>query len=204
MAGVLPKVRGKFYSASSRVLLTTMTTLPENIDWRSSIAREILLSDLEDGILSTDEKDLSAEEAWEKCYRHFYEFRKVPFEQFKAKLKDHRNQVQRMINASAEEELALAHDRALHPQKTHNHRGEPVFDVSRAKLLLREDVKNKLHTVMTPSELRESRNEYKLFKLEKFKERIFQAIRLQKYLFYLEMKRAQARKKRGLPPLECL
>ena len=77
--------------------------------------------------------------------------------------------------------------------------------MSPAKLLLREDVKNKLHTVMTPSELRESRIEYKLFKLEKFEERsIFQAIRLQKYLFYLEMKRAQAQKKRGLPPFECL
>jgi hypothetical protein len=94
-----------------------MTTLPENIKWRNSIAREILLSDLEDGILSTDEKDLSAEEAWEKFYRHFYEFRKVPFEQFKTKIKDHRNQVQRMINTSAEDELALAHDRGLHPRK---------------------------------------------------------------------------------------
>jgi hypothetical protein len=63
------------------------------IEWRSSRARAILLIDLNAGLLSLDENELSAQQAWEK-YRHRPEFRAVPFVQFSARLKDHRKQVQ--------------------------------------------------------------------------------------------------------------
>jgi hypothetical protein len=59
--------------------------------------------------------------------------------------------------------------------------------------LLREDVKNKVHTTMQPSELQASREEYKSFKPEKFKHRIYQEVRRSKWLYYLNLKRAKLR-----------
>jgi hypothetical protein len=90
-----------------------------------------------------------------------------------------------------QEEQYLARDRQLHRRQSHNHRGEPVFDLSPAKLLLRKDIKNKVHTTKQPSELQASREEYKQFKAEKFKDRIYQEVQPSKYIYYLELKRAK-------------
>ena len=38
-----------------------------------------------------------------------------------------------------------------------------------------------------------------LFKPNKFKERIYQEVKRKKYLYYLELKRVQEKKKRGVP-----
>ena len=63
-----------------------------------------------------------------------------------------------------------------------------------AKLQLREDIKNGLHNEMTPKELWNLRPElYKKFKLDKFRPRIYQEIRGNKCLNYLEKKRTEKR-----------
>jgi hypothetical protein len=99
------------------------------------------------------------------------------------------------VSAAAEEEIALAHDRRLHPRKTHNRRGGPVFDISAAKLLLRQDVKDKIHLTVETAAFQQSRREYHRFHQKKFRERICQEFRLQKFLFYLEMKRINEKAK---------
>jgi hypothetical protein len=101
--------------------------------------------------------------------------------QFVACLKDHRIQANEQSRFSHKEEQALAHDRALFPRQGHNERGEEVFDMSDAKLFLRADVANKLHTVMKPSELQRTCAEYMVFKPTIFKCRVYQEARLQKY-----------------------
>ena len=171
-------------------------SMPDWIDWRTSQAKEIILEDLEEGILSLDENEVSAEDAWE-VYRHLPEFVApgVVFSQFKERLKDHRKQVMKRRNQSEREIQALAHDRQLYPRQTHNHRGEPVFDLSIAKQFLKEDVRNNKHTTMTPSELQKTRPEYMTFKPNKFKHRIYQEVRRQKFIFYLELKRAKKQQK---------
>ena len=58
-----------------------------------------------------------------------------------------------------------------------------------AKRWLREDVKNKVHETMKPSEFRNTRAEYLPFKLHKFKEHVYQEIKRQKFIFYLQQKR---------------
>ena len=63
------------------------------IDWRKSKAREIIIDDLETGLLPVDAGELSAREAWEICYVHKAEFVDVAFSQFEKRLKDHRDQV---------------------------------------------------------------------------------------------------------------
>jgi len=168
------------------------STNPDWIDWRNSEARQIILEDLEEGILPLDANEVSAERAWD-FYRHLPEFvgPGVVFSQFKERLKDHRKQVKRRQDQSRRESQALAHDRQLYPRQMHNHRGEPVFDLSNAKQLLHDDVKDKKHLSMTPSELQRTRREYMIFKPNKFKHRIYQEVRRQKFIFYLELKRAE-------------
>jgi hypothetical protein len=83
-----------------------------------------------------------------------------------------------------------AHDRQLIPRQTENHRGEPVFDLSPAKMLLRADVLAGKHLTMTPSQLQQSQAAYAPFDARKFKHRIYQEVRREKYLNYLARKRA--------------
>ena len=78
-------------------------------------------------------------------------------------------------------------DHKLFPRKAHNERGEqPVFDMSPAKPLLRQDTKDEMHLhYKTSKNLQLSRLEYKPFKPRIFHNRILQEIRLQKYIHYL-------------------
>lgn len=155
------------------------------------------MHDLQEGILSLDENALSAEEAWDTCYKRIGEFASVAFSQFKARLKDHRSQVIALVNQSDLEARALTHDRQLYPRQTHNDRGEPVFDLSVAKLLLRKDVIANRHVTMKPYEFQNTRPEYMHFKPSIFKHRIYQEVRRKKYLYYLETKHA-AKAKLGI------
>lgn len=164
---------------------------PGWIDWFNSPAREIIMEDLQEGILSLDENVTSAEEAWDTCYRHIAEFSSVVFDQFKARLKDNRRQVQALLNRSEMEARALVHDRQLYPRQMHNDRGEPVFDLREAKEFLRKDVKANRHITMKPSEFQRTRTAYMAFKPRIFKDRIYQEVRRKKYLYYLEKKHAE-------------
>jgi hypothetical protein len=165
---------------------------PGWIEWRDCVPKHIIMTDLQTGVLPTDAEEMSAEEAWAICYRHMAEFvtAGVVFDQFKERLRDHRKQVGEQMTRSTQEEEALVHDRGIFPRQTRNHRGEPVFDVSNAKMLLRGDVADGKHLTMKPAQLQQSRREYHPFKQRKFKERIYQEVRRVKFLNYLEQKRA--------------
>jgi hypothetical protein len=160
-------------------------------DWRNSKARMILISDLESTLLPLHDNEMSAEVAWNQVYKTMVEFENVPFDLFAARLKDHRKQVNARLATSLAEEQALAHDRRLYPRQTHNHRGEPVFDLSPAKEYLREDVKNKVHTTMSSLAFQESRPEYRGFKRSKFRDRIPQEVKREKFVNYLDSQRSK-------------
>ena len=173
-----------------------VSTKPGWIDWTTSPARQVILDDLHRGILPVDAAELSAEEAWE-VYRHNAEFANVVFDQFKERLKKHRAKAGVDRVRATRESQALAHDRSLFPRQTQNNRGETVFDLSAAKLLLRDDVAEGKHERMTPSQLQESRVEYHLFNATKFKHRIYQEVRRVKFINYMNAKReAVAKQKR--------
>jgi len=159
------------------------------IAWRNSVQRDILLDDLLCGVLPVEASELSAEQAWIICYSQMAEFASVPFSQFKARLQDHRKQVKERLARSRAEEIALTHDRTIFPRQLRNSRGELVFDLAPAKLLLRRDMKANKHKQMTPKELQSTRDEYSGFNSRKFKERIYQEIRRNKFINYLNAKR---------------
>ena len=82
------------------------------------------------------------------------------------------------------------------PDKLTTEKGEPVFDLDkRAKKKLVQDIARKRHLRMTPEELWQSREEYMKYELDKFRQRIYQEKRRQKFINYLEMKRTEARDK---------
>ena len=163
---------------------------PEFINWRGSLARAVLLEDLVKGRLHMDNAVMPAQRAWDLVYSKMEEFKEVKFEQFKARLADHRRQVQRGLKEAHHQEACLKHDRELFPRQPRNHRGELVFDMHPAKLLLRQDVINKAYVNRKPKDLWLSRDEYQEFKLSIFRHRIYQEIRRWKHVNRLEMKRA--------------
>lgn len=183
---------------------------PETIDWRNSESKRIVMDDLRAGLISLDESD-TAEELFYGLYQFTAEFtsEQVGFEQFKARLKDHREALQKKTDASCWESIALAHDRSLFPKKTHNSRGEKIFYWSRAMALLKQDVAEKKHLTMTPTELRASRPvEYGEFTLPIFDGRIRQAVRRERLINWKSDQREEKtqgrkelRKELGLNPL---
>ena len=162
------------------------------IDWKSSPARQFLMDDLEPGGMLYQRDNIKAADIF-PFYKKLPQFHNVVLDQFQTRLRDHRKKACENVFLATQEQQYLAKDRQLYPRQTHNQRGELVFDLSPAKALLREDIKNKLHLTNTPSNLQASREEYKLFKPKKFQDRICQEVRRSKYIFYLELKRAEMR-----------
>ena len=165
-------------------------------------ARQMILDDLQPGGVLYEQPNVTAEQAY-TFYRTFQEFEHVVLSQFKARLESHREQANEKSRVSHEEMQALIHDRKLYPRQSHNARGEQVFDMSPAKPLLRQDVRDKKHTTMTPRELQKTRTEYMAFKPCIFKSRIYQAVRLEKYFTWLEKKRQEKREKAGMTSEEA-
>lgn len=161
------------------------------INWKSkevAKARAAIIEDLVQGILPVKESKMSAEEAWTH-YASEEGFENIVFSQFENRLKAHRKQVKATIAKSRYEEECLRHDRNLFPRKEVDDDGDPFFDLHPAKQLLEEDIiTNNKHKKMKPEELRQSRDEYKVFPKEKFRPRVYQAIRRQRFLNYLKLK----------------
>ena len=195
-AGCLESISKKHTSArrKSRSMPPKKRRAPRRddwIDWKSSETKAIILHDLVNGILPLTEEGLNASEAWEQYYKHLDEVVQegVVYSQFEARLKDHRAKLGAEFRRAREEKAALEHDRALFPRQTCNHHGRLVFDMHPAKKLLRRDVLNGRHANITPSQLRELEPEYKEFDKTEFKRRLYQEIRYNKFLNYLEKKR---------------
>ena len=170
---------------------------PGWIEWHKSRAKEIVMYDLLNGILSTDDNDPTPREAWESQYMHLVEFVQegVVFDQFKERLIGHRKQVRKMDERAMWELAAYEHDREIHPRNPLNARGITEFDQSSARDLLREDVKNGIHLTMSAAQLRQTRDEYRPPFLtvddRKWRELVKQVSRLYKYYNYRDEKEAK-------------
>ena len=62
------------------------------------------------------------------------------------------------------------------------------------KQLLEQDVKDKKNEQMTPAALHMTRDAYMIFRLDIFRQRIYQEVRRQKFIFYLELKQVEKKK----------
>lgn len=179
----------------------------KTIDWTNSESKQIVWDDLEAGIISIDTTD-KARDLYFGMYCHIPEFilEGVTYEQFRNRLNDHRKVFQNRAQTVSRECAALAHDRLLYPQRSHNDRGEKIFHLTEAFQLLKQDVANKLHKKMKPSKLKQTRAEYADFSLQVFDRKIRQAVRRERLINWLNDKREEAimqrrehRKELGLP-----
>ena len=166
------------------------STKPGWIHWPHSRPRAMILEDLEPGGWLDGQDDLLPLEIFQ-FYKLFPEFEKVVFDQFEKRLKDHRQQASRDKSTAARDAMAVGNDRDLNPRQHIDTKGRLVFDVHPAKLLLRQDVKDKLNENMSALELQLMRHEYQLFGLDHFRRRIYQEVRRQKFIFYLNLKRTK-------------
>ena len=85
--------------------------------------------------------------------------------------------------------MAFRNDRLLHPRKNTDSRGNLVFDVHPAKLLLRQDVEAGVHLKMDHFQLRQTRLEYKDFSPPTIYKRILQEERRKKLTHHMNLKR---------------
>ncbi len=170
--------------------------MPKNknwVKWRKHAAREIILQDLNYGGWLYDEMkdgDLNLAAVF-ALYNHKYPeiFNEINFSQFKERMEDYIKMNNKRSDRSKREYAWMLHDRQLHPRQLKNHRGELVFDLHPAKLLLREDIKAGAHAEMVPSQFQGTRAEYEEFDRDIFRQRIYQEERYQKYSNWLEDKR---------------
>jgi hypothetical protein len=100
---------------------------PGWVNWRSSVARAILLEDLESGGILHGYDKLSAEEVWQ-YYKTLPEFKNIALTQFKARLEDHRGQSYDAGAMAGRDEEVLKKCLASNPKQTHNQHGQPIFN----------------------------------------------------------------------------
>ena len=188
------KMRASFPTSTNTNATATMppkaraTKNSDYIDWATSEAKMIICDDLREGKLPMTEEEMSTEAAF-AFYKQNPAFELVCMKQFKIQLKAHRQQMGKEKVRAALEEIAWKKDRELHPVKHMNPRGEPEFYLSEAHKLLREDVANNRHKLMTPSVLQQSRPEYQDFALHTFSKRIEQEERYVRYITWLNQDR---------------
>lgn len=167
------------------------------IPWRNSEPQAAILLDLKDGIISLDEDVQPAVELWENMYKLDDVFHNVCFEQFKLRLADHRKQVKKENKEIEEATKAFQDYRMRHPErKTDNHGRKILGSDPETKQLLLNDVRNNKHKELTPSNLRETRREYKQYTLDEFRPKIYQVVRLVRWHNYLKLKRESTKQKK--------
>ena len=159
----------------------------------------MILEDLQAGRISLDEEEQSAEYLW-GIYSQTDEFiaEKVEYHQFKARLKDHRMQVQKVDESISLQMAALDHDKMFTQPASHDERGQPRFQQTQAFTHLKHDVRDGLHKQMTLDEFYESRVEYQDdYNRADFAKKVFQISRRQKFINHLENKRQEEASKRA-------
>jgi hypothetical protein len=175
------------------------------IDWRNSKARLIIIEDLAKGIIPLEDRECNPREAWDAWFSHLVEFieEKVTYDQFEPRFKDHRKQITSKKLRSMHEMQEFLNHRRLHPQQSHDHKGQPIFDVHPAKPLLQDDVRMKRHLGMSPMALKATRQEYGDFQLKIFRQHIYQEVRRQKFIYFLNVKRAEKQRSQPacMPPM---
>jgi hypothetical protein len=166
----------------------TMPPTPQQfIKWTNSEGKALLLRDIEEGTIP---ETMAPQEVFDH-YAHLPEFsmlEKNEKKDFTRRLASLRKSISLVAENLADAEryaardaAALAHDRQIYPEKTHNDRGERLFHNSPARLLLREDIDAGKYEKGKPQKLRETREEYQEFSPNKFRKRIHQEIQTKKW-----------------------
>lgn len=159
--------------------------------WANSEARRLLAKDLADGVIPL-----------EPCHsmptREIFtsrpEYAEYGYTLFSSRLSGLRKIFARDMDQAKDDMAAFADSRLNNTIHTHNTRGYPEWDGSKAQSALNDDIEMGLTAEMEPAELWEFRLVYKEFPLEVFRDHIYQKLKTDKYLHTLEVKGKAKRK----------
>jgi hypothetical protein len=147
-------------------------------DWCNCRAKKQLIKDLESGHIPLSQAEMSAEVAHQ--LRPLYQ--EVPLIKFKCNFEAICTAIRNEKGKASRDEEGLARQRQQYPVQPFDQSGKRRWDGSAAQTLLRQDMQQKLHEQTTPKYLHESRPEYKLFDLDRFRDQIYAEERRQKPL----------------------
>ena len=164
-------------------------------EWQYSETKKLLIADLLSGAIPLDSESMPPRVAYQQ--RPEYAESDPTYKRFPSRLRSLRLQLIDKNDRAASDLDDLAHDLLLHPPKTHNYRGEPVWEGSEYQRLFRQDMDAGLHLTKTPTEFHQSREEYyKNYPLKVFREHIHQEVRRRKFIHYLK-KKAEKKEREG-------
>jgi hypothetical protein len=145
-------------------------------DWGSSDAKHLIVQDMMDGIVPYNQKIKDIEKLYHDMYAHQPEFRDFPFDLIR--YRDRINRIQKAVArlkwAADYDEACLKAAREKHPKPTHGPTGKILWEDSEAATWIKIDFEAGKHLNMKPSELRETRDCYKLFSKRRFSKRLDQ------------------------------
>lgn len=170
-------------------LATEKVTMGEN--WR--IAKAILKKELLNGSVGVGSKDPPPREVWNSRS----EYKAVEYANFRTNLNQLRKKARVQKANEVRDRLALSNDRKLNQNnKTPPAFPYPRWDTTSAKRFLGLDIDAKLNETMKPSQLRNTREVYKLFPLDVFRNHINQEVKSRRESsYYLDKKAKQTEEK---------
>jgi len=163
----------------------------KELPWRKHPAKVALKEMFKDGTISVDySTEGGPRKVWNEHCQDHPAFSGMNYTTtFTNRLRSVKDDYKNKTGRAADDKKAYDNFRRLFPVETHNHKGEPRWEGSRAQELLREDMDNGRPTEdENPKDLHEDpdRPEYLEFNLDTFRNHIHQEKRLRKYLNWLE------------------
>jgi hypothetical protein len=137
------------------------------VPWAQSEAKQILEQDILEGSVNEQSNP-------DLVYLMHDDYATYEKRKFKQYLKHSLKTLNQYARSASFANNAVAHAQMNHPRGAVTEQGYPFWDTSPARILLTQDIGNGLHDRMKPSELWNTRNEYKEFPLAVFRQHIYQ------------------------------
>lgn len=173
-------------------------TAKEEVEWKFSDARQIMLQALDDGVVPLEYgTTIGPRAAYDILINEGLEDTEYN-DLFTRRLRDLAGQVVGNADRANDDEHAYQNFMRNHPKRAFDSYGRPRWEGSEAERLLKEDMANGIHQNYkgNPMQFYHTRGEYQKFTLEVFRAHIDQEIRLQNYLSFLRDKEAALQEKR--------
>ena len=153
-------------------------------------AKKVIVADIRSGKIPLDAGEMGPSEVYNMVDRPL--FRHVNYENFRKNLNALRTAILMKKDQAFSDYWHLQHDRQIYPKPEKNIRGEPRWEGSEAEGWLEHDMDAGLHKLMEPRKLHATREAYREFELDTFRQHIHQMERAGKFQNYLKSEEKKA------------
>jgi hypothetical protein len=175
--------------------VVTMARSSKN-GWANSPDRALLISDLTSGRIPLQScKGFMPRDA----HRFRPEYQAIRYDLFCSRLRSLQKTIALQKRTGSDDAASLSRDRLIYPKNARNVNGALRWEGSQAEKSLKLDVSNSRHVELLPSQLWETREEYKAFTKKAFASHLDQEKRRRKFHNYMASK-AKAKAKQTSTP----